>query len=38
MKTYKVRVLQSAEADIDELADFLFEKPLVPNNLPIFAV
>ena len=26
MKTYKVRVLQSAEADIDELADFLFEK------------
>ena len=26
MKTYKVKVLQSAEADIDELADFLFEK------------
>ena len=26
MKTYKVRVLSSAEADIDELADFLFEK------------
>ncbi len=25
MKTYKVRILQSAEADIDELADFLFE-------------
>lgn len=25
MRTYKVRVLQSAEADIDELADFLFE-------------
>ena len=26
MKTYKVRVLSSAEADIDELAAFLFEK------------
>ncbi len=26
MKTYNVRVLQSAEADIDNLADFLFEK------------
>ncbi len=26
MKIYNVRVLQSAEADIDELADFLFEK------------
>ena len=25
MKTYKVKVLQSAEADIDALADFLFE-------------
>ena len=25
MKIYKVRVLQSAEADIDNLADFLFE-------------
>ena len=25
MKTYEVRILQSAEADIDELADFLFE-------------
>ena len=25
MRIYKVRVLQSAEADIDELADFLFE-------------
>ncbi len=26
MKIYKVRVLRSAEADIDALADFLFEK------------
>ena len=26
MKTYNVRVLPSAEADIDDLADFLFEK------------
>ena len=26
MRIYNVRVLQSAEADIDELADFLFEK------------
>lgn len=26
MRIYKVRVLQSAEADIDELADFLYEK------------
>ena len=25
MKTYKVRVLQSAEADIEALADFLYE-------------
>ena len=25
MKTYKVRVLQSAEADIEALADFLLE-------------
>lgn len=25
MKVYKVRVLQTAEADIDALADFLFE-------------
>jgi plasmid stabilization system protein ParE len=25
MKTYKVRILQSAEADIETLADFLFE-------------
>lgn len=25
MKTYDVRILSSAEADIDELADFLFE-------------
>ena len=26
MKIFNVRVLQSAEADIDELADFLFKK------------
>lgn len=26
MKIYKVRILRSAEADIDALADFLFEK------------
>ena len=26
MRVYKVRVLPTAEADIDELADFLFEK------------
>jgi plasmid stabilization system protein ParE len=25
MKTYKVRILRSAEADIEELADFLFK-------------
>ena len=25
MKIYNVKILQSAEADIDELADFLFE-------------
>ena len=25
MKTYKVRILRSAEADIEALADFLFE-------------
>ena len=25
MKTYNVRILKSAEADIDELADFLYE-------------
>ena len=25
MKTYKVRMLRSAEADIEELADFLFK-------------
>ena len=25
METFKVRILTSAEADIDELADFLFE-------------
>ncbi len=25
MKTYNVRVMPSAEADIDDLADFLFE-------------
>jgi plasmid stabilization system protein ParE len=33
MKTYKVRVLQSAEADIDELADFLFENLSIEGAL-----